>query len=110
LGSCQGRTFKSLGRLNEFAQDVGVSTQPGTPPIFDGYSFRTLTAQGDNAKGGAMSYLVGGEMSGGFAILATPVKYGDSGIMTFMLSREGVVYQKDLGPKTDESAAFIYNL
>jgi len=98
-----------LGRLNEFAQDVVTSTQPGTPPIFDGYSFRTLTAQGDNAKGGPMSYLVDGEMSGGFAILATPVKYGDSGIMTFMLSREGVVYQKDLGHATDDAAAFIYS-
>jgi hypothetical protein len=98
-----------LGRLNEFAQDVVASTQPGTPPIFDGYSFRALTAQGNDAKGGAMSYLIDGEMSGGFAILATPVKYGDSGIMTFMLSREGVVYQKDLGPKTDEAAAFIYS-
>lgn len=98
-----------LGRLNEFAQDVVASTQPDTPPIFDGYSFRALTAQGDNAKGGAMSYLVDGEMSAGFAILATPVKYGDSGIMTFMLSREGVVYQKDLGPHTDEAAAFIYS-
>jgi len=48
-------------------------------------------------------------MTGGFAILATPVTYGDSGIMTFMLSREGVVYQKDLGPKTTEMATFIYS-
>jgi len=48
-------------------------------------------------------------MTGGFAILATPVTYRDSGIMTFMLSQEGVVYQKDLGPKTSEIAGYIYS-
>ncbi len=98
-----------LGRLDEFAKDVVSSTQPGVPPVFDGYSFRVLTAQGNNAKGGAMSYIEDGGMTGGFAILATPVTYGDSGIMTFILSREGVVYQKDLGPKTTEIANFIYS-
>lgn len=98
-----------LGRLNDFAKDVVESTQPGAPPIFDGYSFRVLTAQGENAKGGAKSYLVGGDMTGGFAIIATPVTYGDSGIMTFILSRQGVVYQKDLGPKTTEMADSIYS-
>lgn len=98
-----------LGRLDEFAKDVVSSTQAGVPPVFDGYSFRVLTAQTDSAKGGALSYLQDGEMTGGFAILTTPVTYGDSGIMTFMLSREGVVYQKDLGPKTTEMATFIYS-
>jgi hypothetical protein len=48
-------------------------------------------------------------MTGGFAVIASPVTYGDSGIMTLILSREGVVYQKDLGPKTTEIAASIYN-
>jgi hypothetical protein len=98
-----------LGRLNDFAKDVVESTQPGVPPIFDGYSFRVLTAQGEQAKGGAKSYLVDGDMTGGFAIVATPVTYGDSGIMTFILSRQGVVYQKDLGPKTTEIADSIYS-
>ncbi len=86
-----------LGRLNDFAKDVVTSTQPGVPPIFDGYSFRVLTAQEDEAKGGAKSYVANGKMTGGFAILASPVTYGDSGIMTFILTREGTVYQKDLG-------------
>jgi len=89
-----------LGRLNEFANDVVTSTQPGTSPIFDGYSFRVLTAQGDEAKGGTKNYLANGKMTGGFAILASPVTYGDSGIMTFIVSREGVVYEKDLGAAT----------
>jgi hypothetical protein len=98
-----------LGRLDDFAKDVVACTQPGAPPIFDGYSFRILTAQGEQAKGGAKSYLKDGEMTGGFAVIASPVTYGDSGIMTFILSREGVVYQKDLGPQTTEIAASIYN-
>ena len=55
----------------------------------------------------ARSYVEDGAMTGGFAILATPVTYGDAGIMTFMISRERVVYQKDLGPKTTEIAASI---
>jgi hypothetical protein len=96
-----------LGRLNEFAQDVVASTRPGVPPIFDGYSFRILTAQGDDAKGGGKSYVAAGKMTGGFAILATPVTYGDSGIMTFMVGRDGVVYQKDLGPDTTETDAYF---
>jgi hypothetical protein len=97
----------SLGRLNEFASDVITSTQPGAAPVFDGYSFRVLTAQGDDAKGGAKSYLANGKMTGGFAILASPVTYGDSGIMTFIVSREGVVYQKDLGVATAAQVSSI---
>jgi hypothetical protein len=93
----EGEPSSPLGRLNEFANDVVTSTQPGASPIFDGYSFRVLTAQGDEAKGGGKSYVTNGKMTGGFAILASPVTYGDSGIMTFILSREGTLYQKDLG-------------
>ena len=93
-----------LGRLDDFAKDVVTSTQPGAPPIFDGYSFPVLAGQGNHAKGNARSYVGSGEMRG-FAILATPVTYGDSGIMTFMMNREGVVYQKDLGSKTTAAAA-----
>ncbi|HSY70627.1 MAG TPA: DUF2950 family protein, partial [Alloacidobacterium sp.] len=93
-----------LGRVDDFAKDVISSTQPDADPTFDGYSFRILTAQGQNAGEGAKSYLAGGKMAGGFAILATPVKYQDSGIMTFILSRDGIVYQKDLGTKTTDVA------
>jgi hypothetical protein len=80
-----------LGRLIDFAKDVIASTQPGTPPIFDGYSFRTLTAQDGKS----------------FTIVATPVTYGDSGIMTFILNRGGSVDQKDLGTKSAELATSI---
>lgn len=98
-----------LGRLNEFAQDVVASTKPGSEPVFDGYTFRILTAQGDYAKDGAKSYLTDGKMTGGFAILASPVTYGNSGIMTFMVGLDGVVYQRDLGKDTADLAAYIFN-
>jgi Protein of unknown function (DUF2950) len=96
-----------LGRLDEFAKDVVSSIQPGASPVFDGYAFRVLAAQGNHAIGKARSYVEDGELTGGFAILATPVTYGDAGVMTFMMSREGVVYQKDLGPKTAEKGVSI---
>ncbi len=96
-----------LGRPDDFAKDILVATPSGAPAIFGGYSFRILTAQGHAASGGAKSYIVDGKLTGGFAILATPVKYRESGVMTFLLSREGVVYQKDLGPETTDTAASI---
>ena len=70
-----------------------------------GYHFRVLTAQGAAAKGGARSYVVNGEMSGGFGLIAVPAAYGRSGIMTFMVNQDGVVYQKDLGADTLRVAA-----
>ena len=72
--------------------------------MIDGYEFRILTSQGDDANGGSMSYVVNGKLTRGFAVIASPVKYGDSGVMTFLVSQEGVVYQKDLGDKTAEVA------
>ena len=95
-----------LGRLGDFAR-IAASSAVNGAPVFDGYSFRVLSAQGDEAKGGAKSYMIDGKVVSGFAILATPVKYQDSGIMTFIVSRDGVVYQKDLGPNTASIAASI---
>jgi Protein of unknown function (DUF2950) len=97
------QTPRPLGRLSDFANSA---VSPGTL-VFDGYAFRILTAQGDEAKGGAKNYMTGGKMTGGFAIIATPVRYQDSGVMTFIMSREGVVYQKDLGADTANAAASI---
>jgi hypothetical protein len=77
------------------------------PLTLDGYTLRILTAQGDDAPGGALSYIVDGKMIGGFAILATPVKYGETGIMTFMTGRDGVIYERDLGPDTAKIATSI---
>jgi len=70
-----------------------------------GYRYKLLTAQGKNAPGGAFDYVARGRMIGGFAVVAWPVKYGDTGVMTFMVSHDGVVYQKDLGPGTAALAA-----
>ena len=78
---------------------------PGQPLVLDGYILRILTAQGDAAPGGAKSYIVNGKMVGGFAILATPLKYGKTGIMTFMSGSDGAIYEQDLGPDTFKIAA-----
>jgi hypothetical protein len=71
-----------------------------TPEPYHGYYFRILTAQGDDAPGGAQHYIVKGDMIGGFALMAYPAKYGDSGIKTFIVNHRGVVYEKDMGPAT----------
>jgi hypothetical protein len=101
--SAKGDALSPLSRLSGFPENVTA----GEPQIFDGYSFRILTAQGSAAKGGSRSYVADGRMTGGFAVMASPAKYADSGIMTFILNRDGVVYQKDLGKKTAEVAASI---
>ncbi|HEX5430389.1 MAG TPA: DUF2950 family protein, partial [Bryobacteraceae bacterium] len=67
---------------------------------YHGYYFRILTAQGPNAEGGAMSYVVNRKMIGGFALLAYPAEYGVSGVKTFLVNYHGIVYEKDLGPNT----------
>ncbi len=82
------------------AKAAGVS---GHAP-FNGYYFRILNGQGSSAPGGAYSYMAGKKMIGGFALVAYPVKYGVSGVMTFLVNHDGVVYQKDLGPDTASTA------
>jgi len=72
---------------------------------FHGYLYRVLHAQGTNAPGGARNYMEGRVMTGGFALLASPAKYEASGVMTFLVNQIGLVYQKDLGPKTEKIAA-----
>jgi Protein of unknown function (DUF2950) len=101
----QTQTTSPLGNLTEFPKASFGSFPPQEPLAIDGYTLRILTAQGDSAPGGAKSYIVNGKMTGGFAILAAPIKYGETGIMTFMISREGVVYEQDLGPDTAKIAA-----
>lgn len=103
----EGQPLSPLGRLNDIAPSAIASAASGAPVVIDGYVIRILTAQGAAAQGGEKSYLVNGPLSGGFAILATPVAYRDSGIMSFMMSREGVVYQADLGPNSKDLAAAI---
>lgn len=104
----EGQDSSPLGKVEEFAATGASSTNtPAGDQIFDGYHFRIVTAQGDKAKGGVQNYNVNGKMTGGFAVIASPVSYRDSGIMTFILSREGTVYQRDLGPNTVDAAASI---
>ena len=79
-------------------------TQALSRKPFDGYYFRILTKQGDKAKGGAKDYIVNGKMTGGFAVLAYPAEYRNSGIMTFIVDRDGIIYQKDLGEQSTEVA------
>ena len=80
---------------------TGTATQPSP---FHGYYFKILTAQGSAAQGGAKSYVVKGDMSGGFALVAWPAQYDATGIMTFIVNQDGVVREKDLGPGTDAAA------
>jgi hypothetical protein len=94
-----------LAYLGQLPKSSVSSLSPGKPLVLDGYVLRILTAQGDNALGQAQNYIVNGKMTDGFAILATPVKYAETGIMTFMMNREGVVYERDLGPDTSAIAA-----
>ena len=94
-----------LGDLVAEATEEGYRRQQGKATPFHGYFFRILTAQGKSAKGGANSYIVNGEMSGGFALLAFPAEHGNSGVMTFIVNQDGVVYEKNLGPETAKVAA-----
>jgi hypothetical protein len=79
--------------------------QSGGPTPYHGYLFRILTKQGPDAPGGAYEYVVRGQMIGGFALVAFPAQYGGSGVMTFIVNHDGVVYEKDLGPTTVGIAA-----
>ena len=71
---------------------------------YRGYHFRILDAQGPSATGGAKSYLSDGRMSEGFALIAWPARYGDTGVMSFIVGRDAVVHEKDLGPRSDTLA------
>ncbi len=77
---------------------------PGQPHPFHGYVYRLLTSQGASAPGGAQNYIVNGKMTGGFGLIAYPVNYRDTGVMTFIVNQEGQVYQKDLGADTAQIA------
>ena len=81
-----------------------IGTQQAKGPGYWGYNYKILTGQGKDAPGGAYDYTIGGRMRAGFALVAWPVRYGDTGVMTFMVSHTGIVYEKDLGPETDATA------
>ena len=89
-----------LGPLVAQARKEGYKRTDGKPTPYHGYYYKMLTGQGAKAPGGAYDYVVRGQMVGGFAMVAYPAQYGSSGIMTFIVNHDGVVYQKDLGPRT----------
>ncbi len=78
---------------------------PGAP--YHGYHFRLLTSQGPAAEGGARDYIQDGRLTGGFALVAWPATYGNSGVMSFLINQDGVVWQKDLGETTEQTAGAI---
>jgi hypothetical protein len=82
-----------------YQADATVSDQSASQPYY-GYYFRILTSQGPNAPGGARSYVIGGRMTGGFALLAYPATYGDSGVMSFIVNNHGIVFERNLGSDT----------
>jgi hypothetical protein len=100
----EGQTPSPLEDLRDFAKAAGYTNAGDKPQPFNGYFFRILTKQGNSAKGGTKDYIVDGKLTGGFAFLAHPAEYRNSGIMTFIVGTDGIVYQKDLGEKTAEIA------
>ena len=106
--TAEGEAPSPLGPIVAAASAGGYArAADGTPTPVHGYIFRMLEEQGPAAPGGARSFLVNGRMIGGFAVLATPAQYGNSGIMSFMISHDGVVWQRDLGPQTTRIARGI---
>jgi hypothetical protein len=102
----EGEQPSPLGELAAQASAEGYKV--GQKPIpYHGYFYRILKRQGASASGGAYDYVVNGKMIGGFALLAYPAEYGNSGIMTFMVNHDGTVFQKDLGPHTERIARKI---
>ena len=97
-----GEPLSPLGPAVARAQADGNSADG-----YFGYHFRLLYSQGAAAQGGARDYILGGRMIGGFGVIAWPVRYGMTGVMTFIVNQKGVVYQRDLGPQTAEKAATI---
>ena len=96
----EGQEMSPFGPLAATAAKAGSEKKGSSPVPYHGYYFKVLKAQGKNAKGGAYDYVVNDNMIFGFALLAYPAQYRSSGIMTFMVNQEGIVYQKDLGKNT----------
>ena len=88
-------------------EGYGEKVKAGRVEPYQGYLYRMLTSQGANATAGAYDYMLDGKLFGGFAVLAYPAAYGNTGVKTFIVNHEGVVYEKDLGSATPEQAAKI---
>jgi hypothetical protein len=107
----EGEIPSPLGPGVVKAAAEGYRRAGGKPFPFHGYYYKILKGQGKSAPGGAYNYVINGHMVAGFALMAYPAQYGVSGIMTFIVNQNGVVYEKDLGPKTEAiaKATTLYN-
>jgi hypothetical protein len=108
----EGETPSPMGPFAADAAAEGYKRKGGgNPTPFHGYYFKILKGQGKNAPGGAYSYVIHGHMVAGFALVAWPAEYGKSGVMTFTVNQNGIVYEKNLGPKTSgiAKAMTLYN-
>jgi hypothetical protein len=103
--SAPGQPQSPLGPLVADAAEEGYAGVVAAQKPYHGYRYRMLFAQGEAASGGAREYLVDGKLKGGFALVAYPETYGVSGVMTFMVNQDGVVWQRDLGEDTPKLAA-----
>jgi hypothetical protein len=101
----KGEEASPFGPLIAEAAPYTAGHKAGEP--YRGYYFRILSQQGNNAAGGAYSYMINGRMIAGFAMVAYPAYYGESGVMTFIVNHNGVVYERDLGPNTPKLAPGI---
>jgi len=101
-----GEEESPLGELFAAASKQGYRAGEGRSP-YHGYYYKILTKQGPAAAGGAADYVVNGKMMGGYALVAYPAEYRNSGVMTFIVNHGGTVFQKDLGPKTQEVAEAV---
>jgi len=104
----EGEQESPFGPLAAEAAREGYTKEKENTALY-GYHYRILKGQGKDADGGAFDYVVNGKMILGFAMVAYPAQYGASGIMTFMVNHNGIVYQKDLGDDTDSIAAAMLN-
>jgi hypothetical protein len=101
-----GESPSPAGPFLARAESEGYSPA-GSGDAYHGYRYRMLASQGPAASGGARDYVVDGRSTGGFALIAWPVQYGASGVMTFLVNQDGVVWQRDLGPNTEQVAGSI---
>ncbi|MEI8341958.1 MAG: DUF2950 domain-containing protein [Verrucomicrobiota bacterium] len=92
---------------NANEEGYGKKSSAGTPEPYKGYFFKVIKTQGSSAPGGAYNYVINGNMIGGFALIAWPATFGQSGVMTFMVNQQGKIYQKSLGENTSELAKQI---
>jgi hypothetical protein len=105
--SSKGEPKSPMGPLVASAAEEPSKESATSPAPYYGYFYKILTNQGSDAPGGAKNYIVDGRLSGGFALIAFPAQYGSSGVMTFIVNKDGVVYQQDLGEHTGDLALRI---